>query len=234
MKENEYPIRINRYLALKNYSTRRGGDELIEKGRVFINGKKAALGDKVNENDVVEVTASKNPKKYVYFAYNKPRGVTTHSPQEGERDIKESTPLKDVFPIGRLDKNSSGLIILTNDGRVTDRLLNPEYTHDKEYIVKTEDKLRPSFKKITEAGVDIEGYRTKESKVDILNDFTFRITLTEEKKHQIRRMCSALHHKVRELKRIRIMNIKLSDLPVGAYRQLEGKELTKFLKGLGL
>lgn len=227
-------MRINKYLALKNYSTRRGGDELVEKGRVSINGKKAVLGDKVNENDVVEVTASKNPKKYVYFAYHKPRGVITHSPQEGEKDIKGSVPMKDVFPIGRLDKDSSGLIILTDDGRVTDRLLNPDYTHDKEYLVKTVDKLRPSFKKIMEAGVDIEGYRTKECKVDILSETTFRITLTEGKKHQIRRMCSALHHKIRDLKRVRIMNIKLWDLPSGAYRQLEGKELSNFLKGLGL
>ncbi len=228
-----YPMRINKYLALKQYSTRRGADELIQSKKVFINGKLAVLGDKVNENDKVEVRGMDTSKKYLYFAYNKPYGVITHSSQEGENEIKDIFPVKGVFPIGRLDKNSSGLIILTNDGRITDKLLNPEYEHEKEYIVKTRDKIRSNFKEKMEAGVDIDGYITKKCNVDVLNDNTFRITLTEGKKHQIRRMCVALFNEVYELKRTRIMNVVLGRLQAGEYRPIEGKELSIFLKSLG-
>lgn len=225
MKNLKFPMRINQYLAWKSHSTRRGGDALVENHRVFINGKLAKHGDKVIENDQVEVLKSKNQKPYQYFTYHKPKELSTE-------DI--SPPQKDLFPLGRLDKASSGLIIFTNDGRVTDRLLNPEYNHDKEYIVKTAEKLRSSFKKNIEAGVDIEGYVTKKCRVEILDNFTFRITLTEGKKHQIRRMCSALFQQVRELKRVRIMNIALAKLAPNSFRPLEGEELSLFLKSLGL
>lgn len=225
MKDPKFPMRINQYLAWQKHSTRRGGDELVQKKQVLINGRFAELGDKVNENDKVEVLKSKKPKGYLYFAYNKPVGETT------------DTPIflnKDIFPLGRLDKDSHGLMLLTNDGRVTDRLLNPEYAHEKEYVVSVKDKLRPNFKQKMEAGVDIEGYMTKNCKVEILNDYTFRITLTEGKKHQIRRMCVALHNEVRDLKRTRIMNIRLEKLPPGSHRAIGGEELKTFLKNLGL
>ncbi|MST03992.1 MAG: rRNA pseudouridine synthase [Candidatus Pacebacteria bacterium] len=228
-----YPMRINKYLALKQYSTRRGADELISTKKVFINGKLAVLGDKVQEKDKVEVKGHSAIKNYVYYAYNKPVGVITHSPQEGEDEIKDIFPIPGVFPIGRLDKNSSGLIILTNDGRITDKLLNPEYSHEKEYLVKTRDKIRSNFKEKMEAGVDIDGYITKNCKVDVLNENTFRITLTEGKKHQIRRMCVALFNEVYDLRRTRIMNIPLGRLYAGEYRPIEGKELSIFLKSLG-
>jgi len=234
----EYPMRINRYLALRGYSTRRGVDELIEKKQVFINNRVAVLGDKVNKEDVVEVRTQGTPKKYLYFAYNKPVGIVTHSPQEDEIDIKKKTErfsdLRDIFPVGRLDKDSHGLIILTNDGRVTDRLLNPDYEHDKEYIVRTTRKLRESFKKNMEAGVDIEGYVTKKCVVRVMNDFAFSIILQEGKKHQIRRMVVALHNDVADLERVRVLNIRLADLKPGEYRKIEGKELRSFLEGLGL
>lgn len=225
MKNPKFPMRINQYLAWQKHSTRRGGDELVQKKQVTINGRFAELGDKVNENDVVEVLKTKKPKNYLYFAYNKPVGETT------------DTPIflnKEIFPLGRLDKDSSGLMLLTNDGRVTDRLLNPEYAHDKEYIVTVLEKLRPNFKQKMEAGVNIEGYLTKKCKVEILNNFTFKITLSEGKKHQIRRMCVALHNQVRDLKRTRIMNIKLGDLSPGSHRAIGGEELNTFLKNLGL
>ena len=225
MKNPRFPMRINQYLAWQKHSTRRGGDELVQKKQVTINGRFAELGDKVNENDVVEVLKSKKPKSYLYFAYNKPIGETT------------DTPIflnKEIFPLGRLDKDSSGLMLLTNDGRVTDRLLNPEYAHEKEYIITVKEKLRPNFKQKMEAGVDIEGYMTKKCKVEILNNFTFKITLTEGKKHQIRRMCVALHNEVRDLKRTRILNIKLGDLSPGSHRTIGGEELDIFLKSLGL
>jgi len=209
-------MRINKYLALQKISTRRGADELVENKKVFINGKLALLGSKVNENDKVEVRGTKQ-KEYLYFAYNKPIGIETSSPRE------------DLFPLGRLDKASHGLLILTNDGRITDQLLNPKYFHEKEYMVKTSNKLRSNFKTKIENGVNIEGYQTKKCKVKTINDFTFRIILTEGKKHQIRRMCSVLFQEVVDLKRERIMNIKLDALKPNALREIKDEELTTFL-----
>ncbi len=246
MKENqnnnkhptEFPMRINKYLAFANYSTRRGGDELVEKHLVFINGKKANHGDTVNENDTVKVRGIDKKQDYVYFAYNKQIGVVTSSPQGDEKDIKEavknSPELNDSFPVGRLDKNSHGLIILTNDGRVTDRLLNPIYEHDKEYRVETREKLRNSFATHMESGVDIEDEQTRPCTVKIRGDKTFTITLSEGKKHQIRRMVSAMHNEVSDLERIRIMNISLRSLRRGSHRLLKGDELNTFLTSLRL
>ena len=231
-----FPMRINKYLSFKQISTRKGADELVKNKKVFINGKLAVLGSKVNETDKVEVKADKNPKVCQYFAYNKPIDVITHSPQNEERDIMEkikNTALpKDVFPVGRLDKNSHGLIILTNDGRITDKLLNPKYVHEKEYIVKTSNKLRSNFKAKMEAGVNIEGYKTKPCKVNVINPFTFKVILTEGKKHQIRRMCSALFQEVADLKRIRVMNVNLGSLKANGFREIQGKELDIFLKSI--
>ncbi len=215
-KKSTYPMRINKYLALKKISTRRGADELVKEKKVFINGKLAVLGSKVTEKDKVEVRGAEE-KKYVYYAYNKPIGIETSSPKEG------------LFPLGRLDKASHGLMILTNDGRITDQLLNPKYFHEKEYVVKTLNKLRSNFKQKMEAGVNIEGYMTKPCKVQILNDFAFRVTLTEGKKHQIRRMCSNLFQEVADLKREIIMNIKLGKLGSNSLREIKGEELAIFL-----
>ncbi|OGZ53255.1 MAG: hypothetical protein A3A29_00745 [Candidatus Ryanbacteria bacterium RIFCSPLOWO2_01_FULL_47_79] len=224
-------MRINKYLASKRYCTRREADEIIEKGKVLINGKRAALGDKVSEKDVVEVKFRQ--KKYRYFAYNKPRGIITHSPQGEEEDIAMKVPLEGVFPVGRLDKDSYGLIILTDDGRITDKLLNPECVHEKEYRVKTAVNLRPSFKEHMEKGVDIDDYKTRKCSVNIVGERIFTIVLTEGKKHQVRRMCAALHNDAIDLQRIRIMNIRLGHLPSGAYRPIQGAELSTFLKALG-
>ena len=231
---NDYPMRINKYLAKEGIATRRAADELVAKKRVLINGKVAVLGDKVAETDRVELVGSTAPKKFAYYAYNKPVGVITHSPQLGEKDIKQSVPMKDVFPVGRLDKDSSGLIILTNDGRVTDRLLNPNYDHDKEYRVRTLEPLRESFKKAMEGGVNIEGYLTAPCKVRKTGPKSFNITLTEGKKHQIRRMIAALHNQVVELERVRILNVRLEDLKPGAWRPIVGNELATFLTEIGM
>ncbi|MEX2010447.1 MAG: pseudouridine synthase [Parcubacteria group bacterium] len=232
--EESYPMRINKYLAHTKRSTRRGADELIKKSQVFINGKVAVLGDKVMENDQVEVRFRGKEKPLVYYAYNKPPGVVTHSSQRGDKEIKHVVALKDVFPIGRLDKESHGLIILTNDGRITERLLSPEFAHEKVYLVTTKEKLRTSFKANMEKGVKIEREMTRPTKVEIVNSNTFKIVLTEGKKHQIRRMCAALFQEVDDLKRIRIMNIELGKLPEGKSRQIEGEELETLLKSLGL
>jgi len=232
---DEYPMRINRYLAHQGLATRRGADELIARGKVRVNGRVAQLGEKVNKGDTVELHDKDTSKKYLYYAYHKPVGVITHSPQLGEKDIKQSVSLpKEVFPVGRLDKDSSGLIILTNDGRVTDRLLNPEYEHDKEYRVRVQEPLRESFKKTMEAGVDIEGYLTRPCAVRKTGPKSFNITLTEGKKHQIRRMVAALHNQVIELERTRILNVRLDDLKPGAWRPIEGEELKMFLAHIGM
>lgn len=227
-------MNINKYLADKGYCTRRDGEQLVRQKKVFINGRLAILGDQVTEKDKVEVRGQNQTKAYKYYAYNKPRGVITHSPQQGEDDVKTASALKDVYPIGRLDKGSHGLLILTNDGRVTDRLLNPKHEHEKEYVVKTVQNLRPSFKIHMEKGVDLGDMVTKRCKVQVTGDRTFKIILTEGKKHQIRRMCAALHLDVADLERTRVMNIKLGSLKPNQHRPLTGAELSTFLKNLGL
>ncbi len=231
-------MRINKYLARANHGTRRGVDELIEKGQVFINGRKAQLGDKVTEKDTVDVRRSGKMPTYAYFAFNKPVGLITLAQNKSERDIVRSLP-KDVssfkvFPIGRLDKESEGLILLTNDARVTDRLLNPKYEHEKIYEVIAKLPFRANFKEKMETGVDIEGYMTKPAKVQLLGDKRARITLTEGKTHQIRRMLVALFNEVVSLRRVSIMNIALGKLAPGSYRKIEGQELEGFLRTLDL
>ena len=216
-------MRINKYLALQKHSTRRGADELIIKKQVFINGRLAVLGDKVKETDKVDVRFRGKMPTYVYLAYNKPRGQITS-------DIH----IEGVSPIGRLDKDSHGLIILSNDGRITDALLNPNSAHEKEYVVMVKEKLRNNFKEKMEAGVQIEDEKTRPCKVKILNEKAFSVLLTEGKKHQIRRMCSALFAEVDDLKRVRIMNITLDKLGDGQYREITGDELDDFLKSLGM
>lgn len=235
----EYPMRINKYLAHKGYATRRAADELIERGVVSINGIVAKLGDKVEANDEVVVKNQGGKKKALkYFAYNKPRDIITHSPQRGEQDIKQATAaepeLAGTFPVGRLDKDSHGLIILTNDGRITDRLLNPMHTHDKEYRVETRAPLSGDFAAKMEAGVDIGDYVTKPCTVTVTGKNVFAITLTEGKKHQIRRMVDTMKNEVVDLERIRIMNVTLGKLASGAHRAIEGEELATLLKSLGL
>jgi 23S rRNA pseudouridine2604 synthase len=236
-----YPIRINKYLAHHNYSTRVGSDDLVKKGLVFINGRRAVLGDKVNEGDEITVKAKGSQKEYVYYAYNKDVGISTN-PDVGSKDILQVTkfPVK-VFPVGRLDKDSHGLIILTNDGRVTDRLLSPLYSHEKEYVVKVDKPFSDKFIELMSGGVHFDGFISKKCKVWRAvsakasagqSKDTFHIVLTEGKKRQIRRMCEALHHNVIDLKRIRIMNIELGKIPLGDFREIKDEELNIFLKSL--
>lgn len=229
-----YPIRINRYLAIHNYATRTGADELIKKRFVTINGHKAVLGEKVYESDKVEVSKKVPYNKYFYFAYNKPMSISTNK-DSGSKDILQVTkfPIK-VFPVGRLDKGSHGLILITNDGRVTDRLLSPKYLHEKEYIVKVEPAFSDKFLELMANGVKFDGFISQKCKVWRKNKDTFHIILTEGKKRQIRRMCEALHHNILDLKRIRIMNIELGKIPLGGFREIKGKELDELLISLGL
>ena len=208
------------------YCSRRMADKLIAEGKVKINGNVAKVGQKVNERDKVEVdlpAVKKISDTRVYLAYHKPKGIDTHS-------IKSDG----LFPVGRLDKNSRGLLLLTNDGRVTDRMLNPKYEHEKEYQVTVDQKLRPGFLERLRTGVTIDDYITRPAKVSRLTDHKFKITLTEGRHHQIRRMCDVFGYTVRDLKRERIMDIKLSGIPQGSSKKLSGKELQDFLKSLGL
>ena len=226
-----YPMRVNKYLAFKKYCTRHEADLWIQAGRVTINAKVAVVGDPVAESDVVEVCAPE--RTYRYYAYNKPRGIITHSPQGNEVSIGASIGLTEVFPVGRLDKDSSGLILLTNDGRITDALLNPKYEHEKEYAVTCLDTLPLGFTQRMEAGVDIGGYITEVCRLTTLSKKSFSIILTEGKKHQIRRMCGTFGQSVTDLTRTRIMNIELGRLQPGSYREITSTELDTFLRSIG-
>lgn len=234
----EFPIRINKYLAEQKIASRREADELIETGKVLVNGKKAKLGQQITENDKVELVGK--TKKYKYLAYYKGRGIITHSPSEGEVDIatrlKKDYGITDMSPIGRLDKDSEGLMILSNDGRLTGPLLDPEANHEKEYDVTVDKSVSAGFSKMMSLGVDIEGYKTKPAKVRLnpKNNKRFRLIITEGKKHQIRRMCAALGFQVKSLKRVRIMNIELSNLKPNQYRKISGEELQILLKNLDI
>lgn len=236
-KEIVYPIRINKYLAYKGFVSRRKADDFIEKGNVHVNGKKAVLGQMIEEGDTVEVGKKIENfiENYRYFAVHKPRGVVSHNPQKDERGVKDVMDLPgDVTVLGRLDKDSEGLLIFTSDGRIVDRMLNPKYDHEKEYIVTVDKPITSSFLKKMEKGVDIEGYITKPAHAKIMGEKTFQLILTEGKKHQIRRMVTALGYEVRKLKRVRIMNIKLSNLKKGEKREIKGKERETLLNYLGL
>lgn len=234
----EFPMRINKYLAHTGVASRREADELIDNGKVKINGKKAEMGQQVQEGDDVEIVGKTKPKSYL--AYYKGRGVISHSPAEGEVDIATKLAndygITHVSPVGRLDKDSEGLIILSNDGRITGPLLDPEASHEKEYDVTVDKNISGMFVRAMENGVEIEGYRTKPAKVAVNagNEKRFRIIITEGKKHQIRRMCAALGYQIQTLKRVRIMNIELGKLKPNQYRKIQDAELSTFLKELGL
>ena len=235
---SEFPMRINKYLAEQKIASRREADVLIERKQVLINGKVATLGQQVAEGD--KVTVAGETKKYVYLAYYKGRGIITHSPAAGEIDIatrlKKDYSITNVAPLGRLDKDSEGLIILSNDGRITGPVLDPELNHEKEYEVTVDKPISGMFTKMMATGVDIEGYRTKPAVIttSARNDKKFNLTITEGKKHQIRRMCAALGYQIQSLKRVRVMNIELGTLKPNQYRKLAGAELKSFLKELGL
>lgn len=234
----EFPIRINKYLAHTGIASRREADELIAKGKVTVNGSKATMGQAIEATDDVQVIGKTKAK--TYYAYYKGRGVITHSPAKGEVDIATRLAtdygLAHVAPIGRLDKDSEGLMILSNDGRLTGPLLDPDNGKEKEYDVLVDKNLTGMFKRAMEAGVDIEGYRTKPAKLvaNPKNDKRFNLILTEGKKHQIRRMCAALGYQIQTLKRVRIMNIELGKLKPNQYRKIEGTELATLLAALNI
>lgn len=231
----DYPVRINRCLYLMGYCSRRKADIFIKNGLVFINSKKAKLTDRVFAEDKVGVGSRVNNEKnnYIYIAYNKPVGIVSHNPQKGEQDALSQIKLGvKLSPLGRLDKASSGLMIFSNDGRIVDKLLNPIYSHEKEYAVSVDKRISKDFIKKMEQGVKIENYKTKPAKIKKISPRSFNIILTEGKKHQIRRMCAALGYQVQSIKRLRIQNIKLGNLKLGSHKNLDGSELKVFLSQL--
>lgn len=231
-------VRINKYLADHKICTRKKADDLIARGLVKISGKIAKLGQKVYEADRVEVAKDRVQDNYKYFLFNKPVGIVTHSAQEeGQKSINDILPKEhqDLFPVGRLDMDSKGLILMTNDGRVTDRLLNPKYEHEKEYLVGVNKLIKTDLLRRIRKGIYIgENYKTKPAKAILAGEKTLKIILIEGKNHQIRRMVTACGYEVKGLIRTRIMNLRLAGLKVGELKELGPLEKKKFLSAIGL
>lgn len=231
MKSGE---RINAYMAHKGIASRREADAAIAAGLVFVNGKRAKLGDRVNPTDKVEVRGAAKEKYYV--AYHKPIGIVSHSPRENEQGISDVFHFKvPLAPMGRLDKDSHGLIILTNDGRVTGRLLDADEGREKEYYVRVDKAVRSGFLQKLSEGITLEdGLKTKPARTKRMGERSFSIVLTEGKRHEIRRMCAAFDYRVLELCRTRVMDIRLGTMKPGEGRELTNAERTKFLDKLGI
>lgn len=227
--ENNSSTRINKYLSEVGYCSRRAADKLIEEGRVTINGKVPEMGTKVSMGDEVAVDGHSviAPKeKPVYIAFNKPVGIvcTTDTGVEKDNIIDFINYPTRIFPIGRLDKPSEGLILLTNDGDIVNKILRSRNNHGKEYIVTVNRPINPFFIRKMSNGVPILDQVTKKCYVEQLSTYEFKIILTQGLNRQIRRMCDYLDYQVTKLKRVRIMNIHL-DVPVGKWRDLTATEL---------
>lgn len=225
---NDTSISLNKFISSTGICSRREADKWIDEGRVKINGKVAQKGNRVEENDEVTIDGKslKSKPNLVYIALNKPPGITCTT------DLKDKTNIIDfvnhkarIFPIGRLDKPSTGLILLTNDGDIVNKILRSENNHEKEYIVTVDKPLTKTFLRKMQKGVPILDTITKKCKTKQLDETTFKIVLTQGLNRQIRRMCEHFDYQVLTLKRIRIMNIHLKDLPVGKWRDLSKKEL---------
>lgn len=225
-------IRLNKYLSDAGVCSRRKADALVENGRVCIDGHSALLGERVFPDSVVLVDGEKvvSEEKKVILIYNKPIGVVCSTVNQG----KEKNNIVDlihyplrIYPVGRLDKDSEGLILLTNDGNIVNRMMRAGNMHEKEYIVSVDHSISKDFLQNIQKGVKIEEGLTRPCKASKLNDKSFQIILTQGMNRQIRKMCHALGYEVRALKRIRIMNISLGDLAVGCYREITREEWTE-------
>lgn len=228
-------IRLNKYIASSGLCSRREADSLIENGKVTINGIVAVQGTKVNEGDVVLVGGKKitPDDDMIYIAFNKPLGVTCTTDKRDPSNIIDFIGFDErIFPVGRLDKNSSGLILLTNDGSIVNKLLRAENGHEKEYLVTVNRPYDNSFIKSMESGVPVLGQLTLPCKLKPAGDKTFKIILHQGLNRQIRRMCEYLGYKVTKLKRIRFMNIYLGDLETGKWRYLTPDEKKELLKDM--
>ncbi|WP_224483648.1 23S rRNA pseudouridine(2604) synthase RluF [Robertkochia aurantiaca] len=223
--------RINKYLSEIGYCSRRAADKLIEQGRVTVNGKVPEMGTKISENDRVAVDGKpvgEPDEERIYLAFNKPVGIvcTTDTRVEKNNIIDFINYPVRIFPIGRLDKPSEGLILLTNDGDIVNKILRARNHHEKEYIVRVNKPITPDFLHRMRNGIPILGTVTRKCEVEQTGKNEFRIILTQGLNRQIRRMCEYLGYRVTRLKRIRIMNISL-DIPTGKYRPLTEREFSE-------
>lgn len=237
---SEEKVRINKYLAMSGICSRRDADKLIMQGNVTINGKVAEPGDKVDDTDVVLVgkKAVSNSEKKVVLAFYKPRGVVcTERDKHAEKKIVDMIhyPVRVTYA-GRLDKDSEGLLLLTNDGNLIQRMMKGSGNHEKEYVVKINKEPAADFFTKMEQGVYLKelDITTKPCKLKQTGKYTFHITLTQGVNRQIRRMCSTLGYEVKELKRIRVVNITLDGLTPGKYRELSAEEVQKLYTLCGM
>ena len=227
----EKKIRINKFLSESGYCSRRKADKMIEDGRIKINGILCVMGEKVSMSDKISIDDKLiyfSKKEPIYIAFNKPTGVvcTTDTRVEKNNIIDYIGHPERIFPIGRLDKDSQGLILLTNDGDIVNKILRSRNNHQKEYIVRVDKPITNDFIQKMSNGVPILDTITKKCYVNKISNFEFKIILTQGLNRQIRRMCEVLKYKVKKLKRIRIMNIRLN-VDLGKWRNLEKKELNE-------
>ncbi len=223
----EGKIRINKFLSEVGFCSRRGADKIISQGRVYINGEIAVLGSKVNRDDLIKVDGEliSNQEEKVYLAFNKPVGIECTGNQKVKNNIIDYINFnKRLFTIGRIDKDSEGLILLTNNGDIVNNVLRAENKNEKEYLVTLNKKIDKDFIQKMRSGVRIMGKLTKKCYVEQTYENKFKIVLTQGLNRQIRRMCNALGYRVTKLKRIRVMDIKL-DTKVGEYRFLNESEV---------
>ncbi|MBF0483360.1 MAG: pseudouridine synthase [Candidatus Omnitrophica bacterium] len=229
-------MRINVFISSTGHCSRREADRLISDGKVLFNGAKAQLGTDVGENDIVTIGGKRieTRPETVYLAFNKPRGVESTTDQSNPDNIIDFIGYPErIFPVGRLDKNSSGLILLTNDGMIVNKILRSEFEHEKEYLVDVDKPITESFVKKMSAGVKIfnpviqSWVKTKPCKVNMLSPHSFSIILTQGLNLQIRRMTHELGYRVLKLKRVRIMHIRLEGLLSGKWRLLSKSEINK-------
>lgn len=221
---------LNKYISDTGFCSRREADKFIEAGIVSINGKEAKKGNRVTENDIVLIDGAPLKKKAtpVYLMLNKPKGITCTTDRKDTSNIIDFINYKSrIFPIGRLDKLSEGLIFLTNDGDIVNKILRAGNAHEKEYIVTTDKSIAPDFVNKMRNGVKILGTITNKCYVKQEGEKKFRIILTQGLNRQIRRMCAALGYKVTSLKRVRIMHITLSGLAPGKWRNFSAEEITE-------
>ncbi|MBG9787826.1 MULTISPECIES: 23S rRNA pseudouridine(2604) synthase RluF [Brevibacillus] len=228
-------MRINKFISETGYCSRREADKLVEAGRVTINGVVAELGSQADSGDDVKIDgkALGIKKAAVYIALHKPVGITCTTERHIKGNIIDFVNHPErIFPIGRLDKDSEGLILLTNDGDIVNKILRAENNHDKEYIVTVDKPITDAFLKGMASGVRILGTTTKPCQVNRINERSFRIILTQGLNRQIRRMCQVFGYKVQRLQRIRIMNIHLDGIKKGEWREVSTKELNQLLQNV--
>lgn len=226
-------MRLNKYLGETGACSRREADQWIEAGRVTVNGTPAVLGTQVADGDVVLVDGRPLPQRpgRVYLALNKPAGIECTTDREVPGNIVDFVAHRErVFPIGRLDKDSEGLILLTNDGDVVNTVLRAEHEHEKEYVVAVDRPLTPEFLAGMARGVPILDTVTNPCRITQVGRNTFRIVLTQGLNRQIRRMCEHFDYRVRSLQRVRIMHVRLGDLPLGRWRNLTPDEVRGLLQ----